>query len=128
MVPELLQRVAAQTAQRTGQADRLDAGLAGNDESDGATTGRPPVRDPLRWASARDSYQAHAEATANQAERMGDNDLAVTVRQVAAEPTAAGKERIAADYVASIKGTRGEAVLRKARAAQFFTGPLMKGV
>ncbi|MGI8449923.1 MAG: hypothetical protein ACR2MP_22630 [Streptosporangiaceae bacterium] len=131
MVPELLNRVAAQTAQRTGNADRLNAGLSTGAPSDAAanaaTTNRGTIKDPLRWMAAREDSKQAAEGLANQAERMGDHDLAVTVRQVAAEPSAVGKAKLAADYIASIRGSSSTATLRKARAIQILSGPLLKG-
>ncbi|MBN8872177.1 MAG: hypothetical protein J0H67_05020 [Rhodospirillales bacterium] len=126
MVPELLNRIAAATAQRTGQGDRLDAGLSS--PPDVPTSSRGPIRDAERWHAAREDRKAAAEALADQAERQGDHPLATVVRQVAAEPTAEGKRAIAAAYLASIKGNSETAVRRRARATMVLTGPLMKGV
>jgi hypothetical protein len=128
MVPELLNRIGARTAERTGQGDRLVAGLSAASGATATSSERGPVRDPIRWNAAREDAKAAAEGLANQAERMSDHPLAATIRHIAAEPTAAGKARIAQDYMSSIRGDRGEALLRKARAAQLLTGPLMKGV
>jgi hypothetical protein len=134
MVPELLQRIASVTASRTGQSDRLTAGLTapapavGPGDAPGQdTSGKPPVRDQFRWASARDAYQKAADGLALQAERQGDTALSTAIRHIAAEPTEDGKAQIAKDYLVSLKGKTSGAVLKKALAAQMLSGPLMRG-
>ena len=126
MVPELLQRIAAQTATRTGQDDRLTAALPDNAAT--PTTGRGPVVDPLRWQAARADYQSHAEGLAQQAERMSNPNLALAIRQIATAPRTADKATLAADYMKALPGASTGARLQRAMAAQFLGGPLMRGV
>lgn len=109
----VMAEIAAQVAASKGRFDLLDANVGTTPgtippELGGvrATSGRGPIRDPVRWQASREDVQRHVERLAALASTAGDHELAGRVLAIGAAPDADAKAAMAAAFLTNLPAER----------------------